>query len=130
MDGSVLRDVATVYDCPALRNILPDSNYEQIKLQSGEILVLDTLPRKIAMAAFKRLFGGGIQAHLHGNPLLHKIFGLSPEEGQRGAGGGGASSGRGASGRRRGEAAKGRDAERRNERAHKSSSRLSLVTMD
>ena len=77
------------------------------------------------MAAFKRLFGGGIQNHLLRNPLLHQVFGISPEESQPGGG-----NSRGAtSGRKSSAVAKGRDAERRNERAHKSASRMSNLAV-
>ena len=83
------------------------------------MLIIDTLPSKLAMAAFKRLLAGGIQVHLQANPLLHSVFRFSPAEAAGKGGGGGG-------GRRvpSSSVSRGRDAERRGERAHKSSSRL------
>ena len=87
----------------------------KIKLQHGEVLVIDSLSLKIKLDAFKCLLGGGIQAHLHSNPLLQTIFGI---EGPVDGGGGGMWEN---SNHR--ETRKGREAGRRSERDAKSSSR-------
>ena len=94
---------------------IPDFYPIQIKLQHGEVLVLDSLALRVKMAAFKRLLGGGIQTHLSSNPLLQDVFGI---EGPNSSGGGS----RWESSDRQ-EARKGREAGRRSERALKSSSR-------
>lgn len=63
-----------------LCNILEDGNVPvvKIKLQHGDLLVVDTLNGVIAINFFKKYLAGGFQAHLQHNQLLHDVFQFSP----------------------------------------------------
>lgn len=50
----------------------------KVKLQHGDLLVIDSLTGVIDINFFKRYLAGGFQVHLQHNQLLHDVFQFSP----------------------------------------------------
>mmetsp|Transcript_33375 Transcript_33375/g.84567 ORF Transcript_33375/g.84567 Transcript_33375/m.84567 type:complete len:447 (-) Transcript_33375:563-1903(-) len=50
----------------------------KVKLQHGDVLVVDTVRGGVMLGAFRRALGGGFQLHLQHNGLLHDVFEFTP----------------------------------------------------
>lgn len=50
----------------------------KVKLQHGDVLVVDSLAGNVQLAALRRVLADGFQTHMQENPTLHAIFGFEP----------------------------------------------------